>query len=609
MKITTFFFLLTTLFTPLLWGAEYRAPIALGLHQKNILMAEQGTKTISFINMDNGTITSKLSLPAAPNAMLIDGDTAYVSVGGTRGKLLIIDIPSQKITNDIKLGHTPLTPHKRKDRLYVPVRFSNHIAVIDLKNKKVIETLAAQREPIAVQTSLDGKTIWIANHLPAGRADGESSSASLTQIKNGKTTHFPLSNGAQGARGMTMSPDGKYLALSHILSRYQVPTTQLNKGWINTNALSLIHTEQPEKIDCILLDDVDFGAANPWALAFSPDGKTLLVSHAGIHEISIIDMPALLTKIESSKQKKENVNQLSFLNGVRTRQPLPLNGPRSLIVNNTHAYVAGYFSDNIVQFALDTPDKVTAWTFANADTPSPQRRGEQYFNDASLCFQAWESCASCHPDARVDGFNWDLLNDGMGNPKNTRTMFLAHRSSPVMTLGIRKNAEIAVKAGFRHIQFVEPTQEHTDCVDAYLREMPTVPSPFLVADKLSKTQDKDKSCQQCHDKNLERGSLSASAKKGSKIFKEAGCVECHPHPYFTTKKLCDVGTLKGVDEGKKLVVPSLVEVWRTAPYFHDGRATTLKEVITIHNKDNKRGKTNTLSPKEIENLVDYVKSL
>ena len=42
------------------------------------------------------------------------------------------------------------------------------------------------------------------------------------------------------------------------------------------------------------------------------------------------------------------------------------------------------------------------------------RRGEFFFNDASLCLQSWQSCASCHPDARTDALNWDLLNDGIG---------------------------------------------------------------------------------------------------------------------------------------------------------------------------------------------------
>ena len=60
------------------------------------------------------------------------------------------------------------------------------------------------------------------------------------------------------------------------------------------------------------------------------------------------------------------------------------------------------------------------------------------FNDAEICFQHWQSCASCHPDARVDGLNWDLMNDGLGNPKNTRSMLLVHQGGPAMSLGVRR---------------------------------------------------------------------------------------------------------------------------------------------------------------------------
>ena len=37
-----------------------------------------------------------------------------------------------------------------------------------------------------------------------------------------------------------MSPDGRFAYVTHILSRYQVPTTQLERGWMNTNALSIL---------------------------------------------------------------------------------------------------------------------------------------------------------------------------------------------------------------------------------------------------------------------------------------------------------------------------------------------------------------------------------
>ena len=67
---------------------------------------------------------------------------------------------------------------------------------------------------------------------------------------------------------MAISPDGRYLAVAHVLSRYQAPTTQLDRGWMNTNAVTVIDTEEPDKPHPVLLDDPDAGAANPWGVSF-----------------------------------------------------------------------------------------------------------------------------------------------------------------------------------------------------------------------------------------------------------------------------------------------------------------------------------------------------
>ena len=33
------------------------------------------------------------------------------------------------------------------------------------------------------------------------------------------------------------------------------------------------------------------------------------------------------------------------------------------------------------------------------------RRGEMLWNDGTMCFQHWQSCASCHPEGRMDALN------------------------------------------------------------------------------------------------------------------------------------------------------------------------------------------------------------
>jgi mono/diheme cytochrome c family protein len=209
------------------------------------------------------------------------------------------------------------------------------------------------------------------------------------------------------------------------------------------------------------------------------------------------------------------------------------------------------------------------------------------FNNAELCFQGWQSCASCHPsNARSDALNWDLLNDGLGNPKNTKSLLLAHQTPPAMITGIRENAEIAVRAGITHIQFAVRPEEEAVAIDEYLKSLKPVPSPHLVDDKLSE-----------------------SAERGKKIFEKANCASCHTEPYFTDSKQHDVGTGQDLDKDRKFDTPTLVEVWRTAPYLYDGRAATMKDVLTTYNPNDKHGLTSNLSEAEIKDLAEFVLSL
>ena len=68
-----------------------------------------------------------------------------------------------------------------------------------------------------------------------------------------------LPNGSSSVRGICISPDGKQVYVTHILSRYQMPTTQLDRGWMNTNTLSIIDVQTKKLLNTVLLDDVDLG--------------------------------------------------------------------------------------------------------------------------------------------------------------------------------------------------------------------------------------------------------------------------------------------------------------------------------------------------------------
>jgi cytochrome c peroxidase len=216
------------------------------------------------------------------------------------------------------------------------------------------------------------------------------------------------------------------------------------------------------------------------------------------------------------------------------------------------------------------------------------RRGEFYFHDATLCRQAWQSCSTCHPsDGRPDGLNWDLLNDGIGNPKNTKSLLLAPKTPPCSWMGVRGDASASVRAGIRHILFNRNGETLALAIEEYLKSLKPVPSPQLVQDKLSKM-----------------------ARRGEKVFREAGCAQCHPSSLFTDLHQYNVGTAGPNDQPTdKFDTPSLVELWRTDPYLHDGSAATVRDVVTSRNTSDRHGRTSHLSDAEIEELCAYLRSL
>lgn len=572
---------------------------------KTLYVADVTAKRIATFDIGSGKVAGHIPLPQTPGnlALAPNGVHLYLTGAEPQGQVHVVDVKRRKVVSRLPAGHTPCAVAVSPDgaRLYVAHRFNHQIGVYDLKTNKELTRLPVLREPVALALTPNGQTLFVANLLPTAPSTSNYVAASVSVIDTAAQkvlTHLVPPDGSMSLRGVCVSPDGKYAYLTHILAHYQLPTTQLERGWMCTAALTVIDAAERKVINTVLLDEVDQGAANPWGVACSPDGKWLCVTHSGSHELSIIDRAALherLAKAAAGTRVTEVTgsygdvpSDLTFLVGIRRRIRLPGNGPRGLAIVGGKAYAAEYFSGTLAAVDLEPAPHARPQSFALGKQPGPNavRRGEMIFHDANCCFQRWQSCASCHPDARVDGLNWDLLNDGIGNPKNTRNMLYAHKTPPAMSLGVREGAESAVRSGFKFIQFALPSESDAKAVDEYLKSLTPVPSPHLV-----------------------RGQLSAAARRGRLVFKKAGCAECHSGPFFTNRREYDIGTGVGQDQGRPFDTPTLIECWRTAPYLHDGRAATLMEVLTTFNPHDRHGKTSGLSQQELQDLVEYLLSL
>ena len=66
-----------------------------------------------------------------------------------------------------------------------------------------------------------------------------------------------------------------YAYVTHLISRYQLPTNQVDRGWMTTNALSIIDLNKQALLTSVLLDTPQKGAENPCSIQLSADDNTL----------------------------------------------------------------------------------------------------------------------------------------------------------------------------------------------------------------------------------------------------------------------------------------------------------------------------------------------
>ena len=543
----------------------------------------RGDKSLKITDPQGRQVVKTIPLQQTPTGVIAKEGKAYVSCFDTRGEIVTVDLKEGKIVNTVPVGAGAEAPawSKEEDKIFVCNRFAGTVSEVDVKNGKVTREVKVLREPSKVVVSPDGKYLFVANALPAQRADVDYVACCVSVIDLAsfqKVKDIRLENGSNALRGATLSPDGKYLFVSHNLGRFTVPTSQLQQGWMNTNAMSVVDVASLEFKGAVLLDEPERGAAGVWGVECTPG--YLIVSHSGTHEISVIDYPELIKKFEAYPDKMALNYDLHFLYGIRERIALKGNGPRNFIVRDQEVIVPMFFSDDLNRYDLNTK-QLSEVALNPGRQETMAQKGERIFNDAAFCFQNWQSCNGCHPgDARTDGMNWDLMNDGVGNSKNCKSLLLSLETPPCMISGIRANAHVANRAGFKYIQFMELKEEDAACVDAYVASLKPVPSPYLVD-----------------------GELSEKAKKGRKVFERLKCDACHSGPYYTDMKMHRIGEDIEFEQGWD--TPTLIEVWRTAPYLFDGRAATMEEVFGVY----KHGVDKKLSKTDLDALVEYVNSL
>jgi YVTN family beta-propeller protein len=563
--------------------ALHSSPIAVAPDAGLLLIVNSDSNSISLI--DTVSLRPLAEIPVGPNPQTVSvdpsGGRAYVT-NRDDDTLSIVDLTLGREVGALRVGDEPFGVLASLDgRVYVSNSGSDAVDVFDKTSLNRVARIATDPSPRGLALSSDQKRLYI-THFQSGK---------LTVIN---TQNFSVETVISTGQDSNLS---QAIVVDPATQRAFLPQTRSNA---TNRALLFDSTLFPVVIvvdlitgenlprQRVALDVADRPVSIPIDLALTSSGK-LYVVNAGSNDVSVIDL-----------QKGRAAAHLQV--GHNPRGIVLAPDQKTLYVNNT---LSGSVS------VIDTQvDKVIGEIVATKiPLPPDVLNGKILFNTSArdrISKDHWISCASCHFDGGMDGRTW-FFRDG---PRNTPSLLGVKDTLPMHWSGDLDELQ-DVEATVRNIQAGTGLADGPDNCTPACDQAPPNAGRSKDLDDLAAFM---RTLKFRANPNLNPdGTLNESARRGQALFfsSETRCSTCHVPPLYTDRTKHDVGTGTSPLEAKgtSFDTPSLRGIYNTAPYLHDGSASTLLDVLTTQNRGDFHGKTSHLNSQELLDLVQFLRSL
>ena len=595
-------------------NADYLSPfnMAVSPDGNRLFVVAQEGNALLVIDTQTNKVIDKIAVGKNPHSVIIknDGNTAFVS-NQWADNIFEIDLSLSKVVDTLKTGSGPagLVLSADEKFLYVVDSYSSEVSIINLQTKTEIKRLMTGNNPVGTDISPAGNLLYITSRrtLPMPYGTQPMTELTVIDVTTQRVKERKIFDNAYIMENVAFTPSGDMAIATLIRPKNLIPAIQVERGWMMTHGIGIIEPGKNGRIIQLLTDEPNAYYSDPFDIVITPDGKKAFVSHSGVDFITVIDLNAIRTLLAESTREKliTYSNHLGISSRyVLKRIPTGAN-PKGLVLSpeGEYLYVAERLEDRI---AVISTDKLETIKTINLDGPSRitvARKGRRLFNNSGFTFQNQYGCYTCHPDAHEDGLVYNMAGKDMGrNLANVQTLRDIGDIPPYKWNG--KNSSIYKQDGMRFSTILTRTEsfdfDELNALVAYIvtgiRNPPNL-------------------------RYNPAGELTAAQKRGKKIFYrthtnfgeeipvENRCITCHPPPYFTNLKMADVGTLSDTDDPMLFDAPQLNNVYESPPYLHDGRAVTLEELWTTYNNDDKHGVGNDMLKDQLNDLVEYLRSL
>jgi YVTN family beta-propeller protein len=568
---------------------------------KLLVVANTDADSVSVVDAKGRKLLHEIAVGDHPEGVswVGNGPLALVTLWGA-DKLVFANAETGRVVGSLAVDDEPYGVVVTRDgkRAYVTHDYPGTVSEIDIDSRKMLRSFKAGACVRGIALSADEKTLYVTEFYTARFLAIDIATGTVVESWTGGETD-------NLCRQVAIHPTWQKAYLPHIRSRVgTIDARGSIFGFLTVCDLAPVKEGEKRRrghaVDTFNGVQV---ASNPWEVAVSPDGSRVYVIYAGTDD---------LNSFAALDDSYRDVKTLGF--------PQVGKHPRAIRVSpdGKEVYIYNALDYAVAVYDLDVK-KVAAVKVCEPPKSAEWRRGKELFVSARqpMGGARWVSCSSCHPDGLGDARVWQ---NPEGDRRTPHLFGLAH-THPLHWSADRdevQDFEYTIRGNLmRGRGLFRGDLKRGKDFDLTALEM-NLSGKSADLDALALYTNSFRPRPSPH--AARPGKLTPEAERGKKLFfsAETKCSTCHSGPYYTDSSLKarpfnlhDMGTGDGPREkmGSKYDTPTLVGVYRTGPYLHDGRAKTLRDVLTTCNKDDRHGKTSHLKPAEIDELVAFLKSL
>ncbi len=593
---------------PAVENLSYASPLEILFSSdgKRLYVLCQESEEVRVLDATSFTPLKTIPVGAVPRGFALSPDNARLFVTNSWDDTLsVIDTAKLEVVATWKTGAEPsgVVEDPTGKRLFVANRIGNDVSVLDAQTGVEEKRLSAGRGASYLALSPDGSKVYVTHVYPNPSAYRTAPESEITVIDAARAIvidRIPL-HGIAHAFHTAFSADGHLAATTDYHPKNLVTLAHLEHGGAFQYSITLFGSDLGKTVE-VPLDELERYASQPFGIAIAPDKSRLYVSCGGSEEITVIDVPRLMSYIHA--HPAGFLRDLSAsANYVVARVPVGLN-PRGITLNKdgSRLIVANRLDDTLSVIDTHTNKVVSTIRLDGPSKISAMRHGEQTFYTARYSFQGQIACANCHIDSTFDGLTWNLEPDGFGrNPVDNKLIEGIKNTEPYKWTGT--NPDIPTECGPRTEKFFWRSEQYDDItltdLALYVRSLKPRPNRWKpIGPELNPTQERGKTI-------FER----TVDKFGNEIAFYNRCTFCHSGPKGTSQEIFDdVGTTTPLDNSTRLKAAPLTNIALTAPYLHNGSAKSLEEIWTKFNPQEKHGRTADLTKDELNDLIEYLRT-